>query len=36
LLEMKDILPAIAAGTILHGVHVGAIMLAVARGLVRL
>lgn len=36
LLETKQILPAIAQGTILHGVHVGAIMLAVARGLVRL
>jgi ADP-ribose pyrophosphatase len=36
LLETKEILPAITSGTILHGVHVGAIMLAVARGLVSL
>ena len=36
LLETKEILPAINRGTILHGVHVGAIMLAVARGLVTL
>jgi 8-oxo-dGTP pyrophosphatase MutT (NUDIX family) len=36
LLEASEILPAIASGTILHGVHVGAIMLAVARGLIKL
>ncbi|HRI63761.1 MAG TPA: NUDIX hydrolase [Polyangium sp.] len=36
LLEPKDILPAIVSGTILHGVHVGAIMLAAARGLLTL
>lgn len=36
LLDSKDILTAIAEGTILHGVHVGAIMLAVARGLISL
>lgn len=36
LLDTKDILAAIADGTILHGVHVGAIMLAVAKGLMRL
>jgi 8-oxo-dGTP pyrophosphatase MutT (NUDIX family) len=36
LLDTKDILAAIAEGTILHGVHVGAIMLAVAKGLMKL
>lgn len=36
LLDTKDILAAIADGTILHGVHVGAIMLAVAKGLMKL
>lgn len=36
LLDTKDILTAIADGTILHGVHVGAIMLAVAKGLMKL
>jgi ADP-ribose pyrophosphatase len=36
LLDTKDILMAIADGTILHGVHVGAIMLAVAKGLMKL
>lgn len=34
LLETKDILPSITQGTILHGSHVGAILLAVAKGLV--
>ena len=36
LLEPTDILAAILDGTILHGVHVGAIMLAARRGLVKL
>jgi 8-oxo-dGTP pyrophosphatase MutT (NUDIX family) len=36
LLDRKDVLANIANGTILHGVHVGAIMLAVAKGLVTL
>lgn len=36
LLDTRDILAAIADGTILHGVHVGAIMLAVAKGLMKL
>ncbi|HMY18398.1 MAG TPA: NUDIX hydrolase [Polyangium sp.] len=34
LVEPNELLRAIADGTIVHGVHVGAIMLAVARGLV--
>jgi ADP-ribose pyrophosphatase len=36
LLLPRDIMAAIEGGTILHGVHVGAIMFAVARGLLKL
>ncbi len=36
LMDPKEIPEAISRGTIVHGVHVGAIMLAVARGLVQL
>ncbi|MBK9266616.1 MAG: NUDIX hydrolase [Polyangiaceae bacterium] len=36
LLDAADIVPAIMNGAIVHGVHVGAIMLAARRGLVKL